>query len=188
MTAHWPVLTMVPSGSSVSELSSTRVIVPFDPVMTRTRWTWPNPPAPTPTRKSVGWTSVPESLIPPDADHVPVNGPMMTVAWIVTGTEVLAAAGAPAVPSSSSTGVRHTPMNDSRRMAPPYLVPLADCEPMLLLARLWNVTTTPRAGSLTVEAGFRSGTCGRRRGRPACGPASPAGAGMRTRTRCHGGR
>jgi hypothetical protein len=37
---------------------------------------------------------VPESLIPPDADHVPVNGPMMTVAWIVTGTEVLAEAGA----------------------------------------------------------------------------------------------
>src|SRR5215468_7906350 len=93
MTAHWPVLTMVASGSSVSELFSTRVIVPFDPVMTRTRWTWPKPPAPTPTRKSVGWTSVPESLIPPDADHVPVNGPMMTVSWIVTGTEVLAAAG-----------------------------------------------------------------------------------------------
>ena len=37
MTAHWPVDCMLPSGSSVSELSSTRVIVPIDPVMIRTR-------------------------------------------------------------------------------------------------------------------------------------------------------
>jgi hypothetical protein len=32
-------------------------------------------------------------LIPPDADHVPVCRPIMTVLWIVTGTEVLADAG-----------------------------------------------------------------------------------------------
>ena len=39
-------------------------------------------------------------MIPPDADHVPVNGPMMTVSSIVTGTEVLADAG-PAVASGA---------------------------------------------------------------------------------------
>src|SRR5215470_8178827 len=128
MTAHWPVLTMVPSGSSVSELFSTRVIVPFDPVMTRTRWAWPKPPAPTPTRKSVGWTSVPESLIPPDADHVPVNGPMMTVSWIVTGTEVLAAAGpaaASVAPPASAAATAAAAIRDLTLIRGSFMIALA---------------------------------------------------------------
>src|SRR5262245_44556403 len=81
----------------------------------------------------------------------------------------------PASRPSSAPSAMITP---SRRVAPPYLVPLAECEPMLLLARLWNVSTAPRAGRLTAGAGCRSGTCGRRRGRRSCGLASPAGAGM----------
>src|SRR5215831_13068222 len=128
MTAHWPVPTMVPPGSSVSELSSTRVIVPFDPVMTRTRWTWPKPPAPTPTRKSVGWTSVPESLIPPDADHVPVNGPMMTVAWIVTGTDVLADAGpaaASVAPPASAAATVAAAIRDLTLIRGSFMIALA---------------------------------------------------------------
>src|SRR5215472_1364928 len=108
MTAQGPVPTMVPSGSTVSEAWRTRMIVPFDPVSTRTMWTWLS------TRKFVGSVSVPESLIPPDADHVPVNGPMVSVSWNVTGTGVLATAGVPAVPNNSSTDVRHTAAKDSR--------------------------------------------------------------------------
>src|SRR5215472_11494748 len=117
MTTHVPVKSRLPFGSTATTgLSMRRVNVPCDPVTSRTIWITPGLPA----NLTDGSTSVPESLIPPEADHVPVNGPMMTVLWTVTGTEVLAIAGVAAVPSNSSTGARHTPMNDSRRMAPPF--------------------------------------------------------------------
>src|SRR6516165_8598369 len=117
MTTQLPVKSTLPFGSTATTVLSMRSVkVPCDPVTSRTIWS-----CPLPTKLTEVSTSVPESLIPPEADHVPVNGPTMTVLWMVTGTGVLAIAGVPAVPSDNSTDMRQAPMNDSRRMAPPFL-------------------------------------------------------------------
>src|SRR5215471_21357608 len=100
MTTHWPVNSTSPFGSTATAVLSMRSVkVPSDPVTSRTIWS-----CPLPTKWTDGSTSVPESLIPPEADHVPGNGgdgSMMTVLWIVTGTDVLATAGVAAVPSDN---------------------------------------------------------------------------------------
>src|SRR6516225_8058131 len=114
MTTHWPVKSTAPFGSTATAVLSMRSVkVPWDPVTSRTIWS-----CPLPTKLTEVSASVPESLIPPKADQVPVNGPTMTVLWMVTGTGVLAIAGVPAVPSDNSTDARHASMNDTRRMAP----------------------------------------------------------------------
>src|SRR6516165_7316413 len=119
MTTHWPVKSTSPFGSTATAVLSMRSVkVLCDPVTSRTIWS-----CPLPTKLTEVSASVPESLIPPKADHVPVNGPTMTVLWMVTGTGVLAIAGVPAVPSDNRTDARHAPMNDSRRMAPPFSRP-----------------------------------------------------------------
>src|SRR5215472_1283945 len=55
---------------------------------------------------------------------------------MVTGTDVLAIAGAALLPSSNSTGVRHIPINDSRRMATSLSRSAARCSRALLIDTL----------------------------------------------------
>src|SRR5215468_11348711 len=156
MTTQRSEKSILPSGCTpVTEPSMRSVKVPCDPVTSRTTCI-----CPLPTRWSDTSTSVPESLIPPDADHVPVCGPIMTVLWIVTGTDVLAAAGVPAAPSSSSTGVRHTPMNDSRRIAPL----------LSLRAAVWQPNDYCYSGAGNrCECGSSQVTSSPGAGRPYCG-------------------
>src|SRR5215470_1329732 len=55
---------------------------------------------------------------------------------MVTGTDVLAIADAALLPSSNSTGVRHIPMNGSRRMATSLSRLAARCSRALLIDTL----------------------------------------------------